>query len=46
MADITHRRKVRAVETKRDALIEKISTARRELAKTRADLKQLRSTKR
>jgi len=45
MADVTKRRKLRAEEAKRDSLIEKINKAKNELARTRASLKQLRSTK-
>ncbi len=40
--NIGHRRAVRALETKRDMLIEKAAKVRQELAATRAALKQKR----
>lgn len=40
---IEHRRKIREVESRRDKLIMQNHKARTELAKTRAELKSLRS---
>ena len=45
MKDITHRRKVRALEAKRDLLTEKAAKTKMELAQTRAALKQQRKTR-
>jgi len=45
MKDIAHRRKVRALETKRDQLMEKAAKTKMDLAQTRAALKQQRRTK-
>lgn len=44
-SQILHRRKVRALEGKRDGLAEKISRARADLTKVRAELKHTRKEK-
>ena len=42
-SNIAHRRKVRELEAKRDALLSKQTTNKSDLAKVRAELKVLRS---
>ncbi|MEN6535738.1 MAG: hypothetical protein ABFD89_18890 [Bryobacteraceae bacterium] len=43
--DIAHRRKVRTLEAKRDALMERATKTKMDLAQTRAALKQQRKTR-
>lgn len=43
--DIVHRRKVRAIEAKRDQLMERAAKTKIELAQARAQLKAQRRTK-
>jgi len=43
--NIAHRRKVRSLETKRDALTEQAAKIKMQLAATRAELKSQRKTR-